>query len=243
MNFTNVSLTTRETTVMPYSNNFEPVIKALRIISMITSILNIIILSNRKLNDSTYKFLMVISISEFFYAGFLLLYSLLYTLCGDEACNPVAYYFYLLFFIIISEYVTSCLPFFNILMEGFLTIKRIIIISKKTHLKKCINSKHLVFGILLLSFLIHTPNIFMYRITPIRRDFHNATQTFYKMDKTWFGQTKIAKIILISVTLIRLFLSTIGLFIMNIITLNKFTQYMNRKTLLIALKSIFLPFF
>jgi hypothetical protein len=100
--------------------NFHTVIVILKVLALLVSLLNVYILS-KLLKEKLYRFLFVVAIADLLY------YSLpfLFMIClsdNQSQCGASFYYIYLLLFILISEYATTCLAFFSILIEIFMCV-------------------------------------------------------------------------------------------------------------------------
>jgi hypothetical protein len=137
----------------------------LRFFAFFFNVLSTIILVNPKLENKMYKYLVVISIVDTLYTSlmwFILL--VLIGLCGKNIhtdCDPNIYFFVLFLFIFVSDFLTSVLALFGILLEIFLSVHRLIlIIDNECHLR------HLrVLLVCVIAFVIstlaYTPTLFV----------------------------------------------------------------------------------
>ena len=207
----------------------------LRFLAFVVSFLNICVLMNHKLRkkDSLYRFLLIISIVDALYSATILTLGSFARICYAENpvyCSSSTYHKFLISYIILSEYITTALAFFNVILENFITLQRIIIISNLQFLRR-VSVKVVCFVFLLISFIVYTPILWFNKIEKI--EIINGTQTLlvdYKLTKTNFSQTTLAKTIVTSLSMTRLVLVTLFLLILNIIAIAKFRAYIKRKS-------------
>jgi hypothetical protein len=228
----------------PYSNQFEPFIKVLRIISILTSLINIRVLRNPKLKDVTYTYLFVISMGDLAYTSLMLFYSVLSDLCTTNQCNTFFYYIFLLLYVLISEYVTSSLAFFNIIMQVYISFQLFYRVldgssfrsySHSNIYKSDSKTKMVIIVLLMISFLAYTPNLFTYHIETVdvkrnKTDDIDNNEIPFKLARTKFGKTNLSRLLLTCMTCIRIFFVIIVLLVVNICILVKFRKYMRNKT-------------
>jgi hypothetical protein len=228
----NITLNGTFFSLAPYTNNFEPIIKLLRLISIVTSMISLRVLLSRKLKGDTYTILGVISIGDFAYSSLMLFYSTLSYFCAGLMCNNEFNYLFLLFFIIISEYVTSCLALFNIMTETYLTYMRLksLTNARLGNVKsKKMKTKRIILIIFTISFVVYVPVLFSYKIEDEKSS--QLSYPFYvnKLSKTKFGKTKLQKAILMTLSLARIIFVTIVLLFLNMWTMINFRKYMEKK--------------
>ena len=233
--------------------NMNDLIFVLRCFAFIVSAINISVLANTKLTrkDSLYKYLLVIAVFDSLYSLLLLLVMgvehnvevifsrTLEVICSNKKayegtqtrCDSSRYYIFLGLFLFISEFVTSVFQFFNILLEIFLTLQRIFLISNVRSFLRDTNVKRVCTILFLISFFIHMPIIFMDNIEESETRINNMTQIarHYRLNKTMFGKTTVAKSIMTGLSTSRLVLVTLVLLILNIIAIVKYRAYLKKK--------------
>jgi hypothetical protein len=146
-----------------------------------------------------------------------------------------------LLFIIIVEYLTSCLAILNIFIEIFLTAQRICVLSairmsifKKEYLNRVCSA------FVAISLLIYTPVLFMNKIDPAVPSNQTKNSNYplsdYVVNKTEFGQTRLGIGILNALTIFRIVLVGCVLSGLNVVAIVKYRAYFSRKLSLINLK-------
>jgi hypothetical protein len=194
------------------------------------SLLNISVLLNKKLKESLYRFLLIMATVDTLYGIFVL--SIVWTECPKEnpnECSPYLYLVHLILFIGVSEYLTSCLALFNILLEIFLTTQRIFLISN-LQIYRNASVKRVCFALLFISLIFYSPVLFMNQITSLySKNEHSSRVVNFKRVRTEFGKTEYIKWTLIGLNSTRVALVTIVLLILNIVAIIKFNQYFERK--------------
>lgn len=199
---------------IPWYLYFNTVISFLGIIA---NIICSLIFLNQKLTDQAYRFMLIISVSSIFYLSFSSFYIIVD--CRDN-CKVSKTFTANLFEMYIKEYFTSCLAFFIVLIEILLSVKRFLILSCSFR-HKTISIKYLPFICLGFSFLLYSPELFIKKIIQVENG--------YTLCKTNFGKSKSGSYYPIVVSFLRVFLATVFLSILNILTALKFKLQMNKK--------------
>ena len=144
---------------------------AFKFIASFFSLINLGVFFNlNKLNLSLYKYFMIISFVDLLYSILPGLLGLFSAVCGRELLKCFSLYekINIYFYVVISEYLTSCLALYSILIENFLTIQRILIITNRTNLfnkQNKIRSNCLHYLIVFISFSIYFPFLFRIKLT------------------------------------------------------------------------------
>lgn len=191
-----------------------------------TSILNMIIFSNDSLKDPTYKFLFYEAVIDFFYA----ILNCLMTLftCGTELCSFLQTTLESrIYTIVVNDYLTSSMAMNNIFIELFLSVQRMFTIDNR-HFLHNVSSNTIMLGIFLLSLAYYAPVLFLKRIST---SYENGKLVYYLTD-TEFRKSDIGKSITLILTAVRLFLVTVCLFFVNVITFLRFQSLLRRKSVL-----------
>lgn len=203
----------------------EVLFNCLRVLAILTSILNIIVFLNPMLKDSTYRLLLISSVNDLVYSLMVAVLFLIRESFCVLFCSPNSQYLRCLLHIIIEDYFTSCLFMINILIELLQSFKRLFVISNKKNFQHFSMSSAMI-AIFLISFTFYSPVIFLNRI-----GYANTTNE-YIVEPTDFGHTKFGRLIPFFLSLIRLVLATLILFAINILTFVRFRKYFNRKSFL-----------
>jgi uncharacterized membrane protein YhaH (DUF805 family) len=102
----------------------------------ISNLISLIIFSNKKFKDNTFKYLLVHSISEFLYFTILFVIILINVLRrGHDLDNSVATILKNLIKILLDDYLTSCLAIFSIFTEIVISLQRYLTISNSRKFK------------------------------------------------------------------------------------------------------------
>jgi hypothetical protein len=210
--------------------NSSPTIMAFRCVATLFSLLNICVLAHSKLKDKLFKFLLAMAVADFLYSGLIFALSELARLSYAGYVGPTGYFIFLVLYILISEHITSCLAFFNIILEIFLTLQRIVIISN--NIDSCIKKikfEQVCSTLLTVTALIYAPMLFMNTIKRVEIRNVNASIVEYRLVKTEFSRSGPALTYVIGLNITRIALVTTVLLIFNIIAIFKFRAYLMKK--------------
>ena len=198
------------------------------IIAVLTNSLNVTVFINPKMKDTSFKYLLCISISEVFYAGISTF--IFVTFCDHCQINKS---YSVQVYIIYQALIARTLALFCIFCDVVLSIERYMILKNKKFLKPHWH-KYVIFSLLVISFLFYFPLHFSKEIIPI---YNNNTTNMtlidnsYKLVSTEFGKSIIGKILLINASVFRLFFGSILLTIINVMNLYEFKKrYQNRQS-------------
>jgi hypothetical protein len=222
--------------------NSNTIIMTFRCVAIFFSILNMSVLAHSKLKDTLYKFLLAMAVSDFLYSGLIFALSIFARLCYVGDVGPTGYFVFLVLYILISEFITSCLAFFNIKLEIFLTLQRIVIISNNTDsFLKTSKYKYVCSFLMAVTATLYTPMLYMNEIT--RMEFYdessNATLVDYRLVKTEFSRGRFALNYVTSLNTTRIALVTLVFLVFNIAAIVKFRAYLMKKFYLKEITSKF----
>jgi hypothetical protein len=241
--FNNIILSKPINKVITLNNNLF--IQCIRILSFIVSIFNLIVLTRTRHKEPLNKYLLVMSIVDAFYTILMAVMSVLnsiFTSQDPDSKNPYFDLVYLISYVVFSEYLTSSLAVFNIIMEIFLTLQRISHILNKCLFFKNAQFKIVVSVILIISLLIYSPVLFIRHIKTIQLSEKNEntsvfTKFSFRLEKSSFGKSTIAVFMINSVSITRIILVMVVLLVLNIILVFKLKDYLLKKPTLKQLKS------
>lgn len=219
----NSSVFTNTTVLENTIDWFEIGIINLCILSALANVVNIIVFLNHQLKDTTYKYMLVISISDFVYILLVGLESTYQcgTLC-DERKMSLEYQIFTIWF---TDFLTSCLAIMNILIELFVSIQRLFIISNKSFFANK-STKTVLVVLFVFSLCYYSPVLFINYITTNT----NGSNNTYKIERSEFGESNIGRVIPAILSGVRLFLVVICLSIVNLITFIEFKKHLSKKT-------------
>jgi hypothetical protein len=213
--------------------NMRKIIFTLRFLCLLTSFLNVKIFSKSKFNKPIHKSLLYVSICDLIYSFSLLIMGLLaYIDTYYSNSNSDLHFLFYVFYILLSEYLTNCLSFFNILMEIRMTFQRILLLklnSTKTSCKEENKNSLIVFLMGLFSMIIFVPVLFMHKIVTNDSN-NNNNNSVYLLLWSDFGRTYLAKLYLKLIKSVRISLVIIVLLILNIIAIIRYRSYIKNKT-------------
>jgi phosphatidylglycerophosphate synthase len=152
---------------------------------------------------------------------------------SENADLKVCYVLYTLF-LWVSDFLTSCLAFFNIILEIFVTCQRIRLITKKAvyHQTRQKFRPIIVFALVLaVSLAIYSPVLFMneVRTEETRNETTGSVRKDYFYEKTAFGKSNEALYLLESITALRVFLVIVVLTVVNIVAAVIYAAFYRRK--------------
>jgi hypothetical protein len=145
-------------------------------------------------------------------------------------CLPTLWHYKL-----VSEYFTSCLALFNILVEIHITCQRIKLISKEARNNEIEHRPWIACVIIaLVSLTVYSPVLFINqaRTVEIRNETTGSIQRGYFNEKTDFGNSSEAKLIEQMLLFTRIFLISVVLTVVNSIASIKYTAFYKRKSAL-----------
>ncbi len=180
------------------------------IFGVVTNLLNIFVfLSNRaNMKHQIFTFMLAISSVDLAYCALLTYKS--WSTC--EICQLYTVYFTQLYTIIVFDYITSCLAIFNILIDIIVSFERYLIVVNSRYLRR-ISTQAVIWFVGVFSLLYYSPVLFMKSIEAIE----NSSESF-RLVLTSFGKSILAKIVLIVLQSVRIFLSVLLLPTINILT-------------------------
>ena len=182
------------------------------IMGMITNGLNTAVFLNSKMKNTTFKFMLAISINDFFY----LLSCVFITIAFCENCSSIRNsYFYSLYLLIVANILGPGLAMFTIFTDIILSIHRFYIITNKKHWIWT-KPKWILFITFLISIIFYLPVSFLKIINP-DKNILEFTHT-------------LSEYVYLSIHIIRFILSVIVLAILNIVNFYKYKS-MNYKKL------------
>jgi hypothetical protein len=182
------------------------------IFGSITNILSIIVFSNKKMKDVSFKYMLAASFGDLIY---LLLLTYNYTVFCPNFINTHKFG-QQIYIIIVKQYLTSCLAIFTILIDLILSIQRYFILSndKRSYLFK--PYKCIILIVFIISFIFYMPVLFQNNIlAKINSESDNIVE--YSLIETEFGKSSMGNYLLIILSLIRIFLGIILLSFINLI--------------------------
>lgn len=179
----------------------------------VTNIINMSVFLNKNLKDSVYKYMLGISFIDFVYitlVGFEIAYR-----CGSSCDYRFYDYSTQLYELIIIDYFTSCLALTNILIELYLSVDRLFLLSNSKFLHKK-PTKLIILMFLIISLFFYMPTLFLKKIIKITGKHHTVLSNF--------GKSNMGKLVPGILSGIRLFFAIFFLSVVNTITFIKFRK-------------------
>jgi hypothetical protein len=205
-----------------------------RMTAVAASLVSLRILASIKSNNIVYKFITVISLVDIMYLGLMLMIRTTDLVCQENVAKncPSIHYVFSVAFIWISDYLTSCLALFNILMEILITLERLFMISNYLPTMRNVTKVKLIsFIIFAISFSVYIPVLFMKHVKLNPKQNPDIGYKQYQMAKTEFGETKTATMFMNSVNIFRVLLYTFVLLTLNSVIVHRFRRYSRRRQL------------
>lgn len=209
------------------SQNLLPVIiiPCVCLFGLIANGLNIAVFLNPKMKDPTFKYMLAISISNFFYTGFLSYGFFIYC----DTCSLNKSYGTQVFKILINNYLSSSLAIFSNLNEIYLSIQRFFILTNKTLLQS-ISYKLVLLIIFIIASLYYINVLFCYDIVAYEFIYDNTIVfTSYSTALSDYSRSDFGKIMTVTFVFFRIILSTVVLLTINTINLYHFRKRFRKK--------------
>jgi hypothetical protein len=203
-----------------------------RIFAGVTALLNIFIFMHKNILKSSefFHYLLAMSIADFLYMSVLALSNIINKQCASSStqCNLSAEYFTFFLYISFNNWLSSALALFNIIIENFLTIQRLFMLTNRRFPAK-LTVLRVVLAVFGFSIIWYSPTLFTSEIVMRKIDLVNASVTEFKMVNTDFGNSLVGMITPVVLSFGRLCLSGPILLALNVYNIYVFKQYLNKK--------------
>ena len=196
------------------------------IFGVLTNTINAAVFIHRKMKDISFKYLFIMSLAEVIYLGFYIMQFM--TSCNHCDIELVRSYSFQVYHVYIMSISGKTVSLFIILCEIFLSLQRYMVLLNKKYLKPT-SHYYLLFGLLIISFMFHSPEIFMKRIVSIENSSRNVTVEGYKNENNDFGNSTTGKTIVVSIIFSRTVLISVVMPIINLLSLYEFRKRYNRE--------------
>jgi hypothetical protein len=237
-----VSNTTDLSLFLPNSvtEKHKHILMVLRGFGVLTGFLNVSVLVNPKLKDPLFKYLLVISIVDTTYSLMIYFLSFLNSLCfplRHEICGPIFLLIFRVLFMLMSDFLTSSLAFMNILLEIFLTLQRVLMITNTRSVLRDASVARVCWTLFSVSVLVYFPFLFtnkVERVVPTSSwspwmSGNSSSGYEYRRVKSEFGNSTYAFWFQVTVNVIRMCLVLVVLPILNCLAIIKFHAYFQHK--------------
>lgn len=181
---------------------------------VLTNLINISVLSNSKLKDPSYSYLLAKSVIDLIYLS-LAFVNQIVNYCFECAWSQT--YWANLYGFAIGVYLMPCLVIFRLLIENIVSVYIYLILSNRIRLINRVSYK-------LAIFLSFTFSVLFYAQRPFSVYIASNDDLVYYYKYTDFGLSRAYRIISISQSLVRISLSVILLTIVNILNLIRFKK-------------------
>jgi hypothetical protein len=214
---------------------FQLFLLIVALLGTISHIINIAVLLSLELKDISYKFMLANSVNNTFYlllCGINVLF-----LCKDGCEKRDLPLMLIIFFLVIEEYLTSCMAVFNLLILIFLSLQRTFIVLNKSLLQNISAIKSiLIFS--LISLIFYSPILTIQRIELSNQNAtsNNITSILYSTVPTEFGSSAFGKQVRTILNSLRIFTATVLLTIANLINFIAFKRYFDKRKKMIKMK-------
>lgn len=181
---------------------------------VLTNLINILVLSNSKLKDPSYSYLLAKSVIDLIYLS-LAFVNQIVNYCFECAWSQT--YWTNLYGLAIGVYLMPCLIIFRLLIENIVSVYIYLILSNRIRLINRVSYK-------LTIFLSFTFSVLFYAQRPFSVYIASNDDFVYYYKYTDFGLSRTYRIISIIQSLVRISLSVILLTIVNILNLIRFKR-------------------
>lgn len=189
---------------------------------VLTNFINICIFISPKLKDISYKYMLVNSITNFFYLVFCFM-GLFFSSCINVNCHSSQTLFATIYTISIINYFTSSLAIFRILIEVTLSLHTYCILTQQKWLTK-VSYKLILLILFIISLLFYLEQLFAYSIVTIMSDDDEQRSVVYTSVDNSFGTSALGKSIAVVQFSVRLFLVVVVLTLLNIMNVVQFVR-------------------
>ncbi|CAF0703540.1 unnamed protein product [Brachionus calyciflorus] len=217
-------------------DSYSIVYVSLQFFGILTNLINIIIFSNSKLKDPSYKFTLALSINSFI--NLIIGAFRIFISCGPPCSKNRASIYGQIYLLFIDDFLTSSLNMNATLIEIYLSLQRLMLIMNRPVLQK-VSAVIFVPILAAISVVIYIPIIFIKTIYPIESS--NSSSVTYGLRINDFGSSTFGKALPTALTLIRIILVIGVIFVVNLITSYKFKKYMDKKHSITNVKKV-VPF-
>lgn len=188
---------------------------------VITNIVNIVIFSHKCMKDVSFKYLLVSSLSDCMYTLFASAYFV--SFCESFWINfQLEMKIYELLFI---HYITSVLAVYCTSIDIVLAIYRYLILTNSSRTTLKLDYKYMLFILLIISCLFYSPVLISSDFQIQYQIYNNVIYETYKLVDSFPKWTEIE----LSLTMVRLFVDTIVLSVLNVIIAMKYSKRYNTK--------------
>jgi len=199
------------------------------IFGVLTNSLNAVVFIHPKMKDISFKYLLIISLSEIFYLGI----ESMKPINDCDECKINKYFSYQIYYVYFTDYLSRGIALFIILCEILLSIQRYMVLLNKEFLKP--NSLYyFVLGLFLISGAIYLPIAFRKRIVLIENSNTSNISSVqgYKHELNEFGQSSTGKTMFVVITLMRASLGSVVIFSLNILIWYEYNKRKRRQEII-----------
>jgi hypothetical protein len=209
------------------------IVYTIRTISTFTSLINIFVFMHAKILKSSQSFyyLLFASLADFTYSGLLLISNLVNKECSASSvtCGQTGQLVSLILYLAITEYFSSSLAIFNIMMEIVQTIQRIFVLANKSIFLDRLRMGHVIGVLFIVAFIYYTPVIFVTQIITYKVMLNDTFIYEQEVANTEFGNGFWGKFLPISLSIVRSTLCGPFLFILILLNIKVFRTYLVKK--------------
>lgn len=205
---------------------------------VLTNFINTCVLLSPKFTNSSYRYMLSNSITNFVYLSFLFM-GAFFVACQN--CLSSQTFFAACYTISIDTYFTSCLAFYRILVDITLAIRTLRILKNKKWLEK-VSYKWILVCWFLFALIFYSPQPFSLNIYSWQNSMYGSIVLYYT-DHNDFGESLVFKHITNVQTSIRLFCAVVVLSAINFLNVIEFKKrFIHHKPKLNLMQSTILLF-
>jgi hypothetical protein len=197
---------------------------SLCLIASVTSLVSSGMFLNKvTFKDPTYRLLLAECLGDFLYSSLTACTIILFRMYGFSW--PMQVYFY-----VVYDYLLSCLAIDTILIELYLSVQRLFILLNRAYCLKSFPSVLVVLVVHLTGLVYYVPCLFLETVVQINISNESSSSTLLlSFNKSSFATTPLGSLVMPVLSLVRLALSTLVMFPINLITLYEFKKLIARK--------------
>jgi hypothetical protein len=157
--------------------------------------------------------------------------------CGFDCKIERKNLFFALYYLVIAEYLTSCMAMFNLFIQIFLSIQRILIVTNKKFLQNASICK-VILTLLLLSLIFYIPVLTVLTIVNekynTKANNESLDESLYSVVSTDFGKSSAGTSVKTLVQVGRISIATVIFGIVNFLNYIAFRRFLNKRTKLLS---------
>jgi hypothetical protein len=208
--------------------------------SALTCSINILVFANPALKDPAFKFLLLISVSDFAYMFLSIFQIVMVSVCGlnPVICGSTGQFIAQFLYSLVVQFATGICALFSITSEIFLTSQRLCMLCQVKFIKNW-TYKTVAPILLIFSVLFNVPFFFLFenKKSPNVYVYKGENYQQWLWESTTFNLTTSGFVLATFLSFFRSLLVVVVLLSLNIVSIIVFRKYMTKKSNLTSIKA------